>query len=173
MIFFIFLKKKDAFWKIHPENPFGHSFGTAFAGLFILISHCYPLPHPCHNLPVSEGLIHIGCYFILVSLLTLLWLWESYLMLSNFLNLSYLLLHNKLPPHLVTKRTNINYLTVFAGQESDHSLAGFPMSAVARAVISSEGSTRGRFTSRFTLWLLEGFVSSQAVGMSISVPHWW
>ena len=125
------------------------------------------------SLPVSEGLIHIGCYFILVSLLTLLWLWESYLMLSNFLNLSYLLLHNKLPPHLVTKRTNINYLTVFAGQESDHSLAGFPMSAVARAVISSEGSTRGRFTSRFTLWLLEGFVSSQAVGMSISVPHWW
>ena len=70
------------------------------------------------SLPVSEGLIHIGCYFILVSLLTLLWLWESYLMLSNFLNLSYLLLHNKLPPHLVTKRTNINYLTVFAGQQS-------------------------------------------------------
>lgn len=49
LIFFIFLKKKDAFWKIHPESPFGHSFDTAFVGLFILISHCYPLPHPCHN----------------------------------------------------------------------------------------------------------------------------
>ena len=71
-------------------------------------------------------------------------------MLSNFLNLSYLLLHNKLLPHLVTKRTNINYLTVSTGQESEHSSAGFPMSAVARPVISSEGSTRGRFTSRFT-----------------------
>ena len=85
-----------------------------------------------------------------ISLLTLLCLWESYLVLSNFLNLSYLLLHNKLPPHLVTKRTNINYLTISTSQESEHSLAGFPISAVARTVISSEGSARGRSTSGFT-----------------------
>ena len=77
-------------------------------------------------------------------------LWESYLVLSNFLNLSYLLLHDKLPPHLVTKRTNINYLTISTSQESEHSLAGFPISAVARTVISSEGSARGRSTSGFT-----------------------
>ena len=49
LIFFIFLKKKDAFWKIHPECPFGDSSDTAFVGLFISVSHCYPLPHLCHN----------------------------------------------------------------------------------------------------------------------------
>lgn len=44
-----FLKKKHAFWKIHPESPFGHSFGAAFVGLCISVTHCYPRPHPCHN----------------------------------------------------------------------------------------------------------------------------
>lgn len=71
-------------------------------------------------------------------------------MFSKFLALSYLLLHSKLPPHLVTKRANIDYLTISVSQESERSLAGSPLSAVARTVISSEGSARGRSTSGFT-----------------------
>ena len=43
---------------------------------------------------------------------------------------------------------------------------------MARDGVSSEGSTRGRFASKLTQWLLAGFGCSQAVGLRPSAPHW-
>lgn len=108
-----------------------------------------------------------------ISVLILLWLRESYLTLSNVWSRSSLLLHNKIPPNLVTNRTNMSYVTVSVCQESEHSLAESPVSAVSQACdliwrlnwgkIHVQVHSCGCWKDSFFSW---------AVGMCVSVPPW-
>lgn len=124
---FLYHKKTDAFWRVHPESHWAIALILQFlAYLFKSSSLWYLNHHHYDHNHYWEPNLYWLLFYICKFTYTILALGK----LLNIPCFSYLLWHNKSPHSLVAKIRNINYLTNSVGQESVHGLAESSVSAM-------------------------------------------